>query len=210
MAVPALDHVVVATPDLDETVASFTAATGVAPEPGGSHPRHGTRNYLVSLGDSGYVELIGLDPQLQGPGVDPSIFGLDTLSRPKVATFAVHPRDADAAVAAAQELGAGIGPLDQGSRLRPDGTLLTWRLTRPLAADADGVIPFVIDWGASPSPAETVSARVELVRLAATHPSPASIGRVLKALGTELPIAEGPPGLDLIVKGPAGSWSPTA
>ncbi|MDQ8701765.1 VOC family protein [Streptomyces sp. LHD-70] len=40
---------VLATPDLDDTVAEVTAATGVAPAEGGRHLGYGTRNFLYGL-----------------------------------------------------------------------------------------------------------------------------------------------------------------
>jgi hypothetical protein len=59
-ALPArLDHLVLATPDLAATVADFTERTGIAPVAGGAHVGLGTRNYLVSLGGSRYLEIIG-------------------------------------------------------------------------------------------------------------------------------------------------------
>lgn len=137
MTIPThLDHIVVATPDLAGTVAAITAATGVAPEAGGVHPRFGTRNHLMTFGEGAYLEIIGLDPAVGTP--EQMVFGLDRVTAPIARTFAVHPSDPDAALAAAAAAGADLGPLGDGSRRAPDGTLLTWRLTRPLAADDSG------------------------------------------------------------------------
>ena len=208
MTIPThLDHIVVATPDLAGTVAAITAATGVTPEAGGVHPRFGTRNHLMTFGEGAYLEIIGLDPAVGTP--EQVVFGLDRVTAPVARTFAVHPADPDAALTAAAAAGADLGPLGDGSRRAPDGTLLTWRLTRPLAADDSGVIPFVIDWGATPSPAGTIGARVDLVVFELTHPDPDALGPQLAALGTDVRVVrDDVPGLTLAIAGPGGTWTP--
>ena len=81
MPIPSdLDHLVYAVPDLAAGVAAITALLGVAPSPGGPHPGLGTRNFLVSLGESCYLEIIGPDPEQPQPS-RPRPFGLDRLSR---------------------------------------------------------------------------------------------------------------------------------
>ena len=60
---PSLDHLVYAVPDLDVATREITAATGVAPTEGGRHLRRGTRNVLVGLGETSYLEIIGRDPE---------------------------------------------------------------------------------------------------------------------------------------------------
>lgn len=109
MPVPHLDHIVVATTDLPTTVVQFEAATGIRPEPGGVHPDHGTRNSLVSLGNGAYLEMIGIDPELPPPPGDERVFDLHLVTRPKVATWAVHPPDPEASIkkAAARNLDLG-------------------------------------------------------------------------------------------------------
>ena len=58
-----LDHIVLATSDLERTKAQFEQLTGVSPAYGGAHVGRGTCNYLVSLGGTQYLEIIGLDPE---------------------------------------------------------------------------------------------------------------------------------------------------
>ncbi len=57
-----LDHILWATPDLDQGCAEFSAASGVIPAGGGSHAGFGTRNRLTSLGEGLYFEVISVDP----------------------------------------------------------------------------------------------------------------------------------------------------
>lgn len=57
----ALDHLILAAPDLERTVAWLEEGLGIRLAPGGSHPTAGTRNFLLGLGDSAYLEVLGPD-----------------------------------------------------------------------------------------------------------------------------------------------------
>ncbi|NLE97212.1 MAG: VOC family protein [Propionibacterium sp.] len=202
-----LDHIVVATPDLAGTVAAFEAATGVAPELGGVHPDFGTRNHLVTFGGGAYLEIIGLDPGAEVTDAR-RVFNLHRVTEPKVSTFAIHPADPQAAIDAARALDVDLGELSDGRRRDTAGTMLTWRLTSPLSAEETGVIPFLIDWGETPSPADTVGAAAELVDFAVLHPDPAWVEARYAALGTEVDVRPADqPSLTLTVAGPSGTWT---
>ncbi|MFI9612298.1 VOC family protein [Streptomyces sp. NPDC052023] len=198
-----LDHLVLATPDLAATVAEFTRRTGVTPVAGGSHVDLGTRNYLVGLGGTGYLEIIGPDPEQSTPG-GPGPFGVDELPTPRTLTWAISPPDLDAAVAAARARGYDPGAPQAMSRRAPDGTVLRWRLTDGAAAHPSGLVPFLIDWGATRHPTATGLPVTPLLSLAATAPDPAEIRPLLAALDTELPLGKGPVGLSFTVDTPRG------
>src|SRR5262249_11322359 len=57
-----VDHLAYATPDLEKGVAEIERLLGVRATPGGQHPGRGTRNALVSLGPTSYLEIVGPDP----------------------------------------------------------------------------------------------------------------------------------------------------
>ncbi|KAB1150056.1 VOC family protein [Streptomyces luteolifulvus] len=203
-AIPAhLDHLVLATPDLAATVADFTRRTGVAPAPGGTHVGLGTRNHLVSLGGSSYLEILGPDPEQSAPGV-PRPFGVDDLALPRTVTWAISPPDLDAAVAAARALGYDPGPVHPMRRRRPDGTLLEWRLTDGDTAHPSGLVPFLIDWGTSLHPSASGLPVTPLLALSGTAPEPDEIRPLLHAVGTDLTLTAGPVGLSFTVDTPLG------
>ncbi|MGW2234319.1 VOC family protein [Streptomyces sp. NPDC001759] len=203
-AIPAhLDHLVLATPDLAATVADFTRRTGVPPAPGGAHVGLGTRNFLVSLGGSSYLEIIGPDPEQAEPD-GPRPFTVDELAAARTVTWAVSPPDLDAAVMSARARGYDPGDIRPMSRRRPDGTLLRWRLTDGDTQHPSGLVPFLIDWGSAVHPSASGLPVTPLLRLSASAPDPAELRPLLAAVGAELPLTEGPVALTFTVDTPRG------
>ncbi|MFJ2604012.1 MULTISPECIES: VOC family protein [unclassified Streptomyces] len=202
-AIPALlDHLVLATPDLAATVAEFTRRTGVTPAPGGAHVGFGTRNHLVSLGGSRYLEIVGPDPEQPEPdGRRP--FDVDALAGARTATWAISPPDLDAAVAAARARGYDPGDIRPMSRRRPDGVLLEWRLTDGDTAHPSGLVPFLIDWRGAAHPASGLPV-APLLELTVTSPEPAEIQALLATLDVRLDVRKGPVALSFTVDTPRG------
>lgn len=188
MTDPRLDHLVYAVPDLLRGVADFAERTGVAPAVGGRHPG-GTANYLVGFGETSYLEIIGPDPEAAA-GLQRPIFDLETLSEPRLITWAVRSADLDKSVRQARERGYDPGDIEPLSRRTPDGTLLEWRLTRREDPEPVRPVPFLIDWGGTARPAGLP--RVGLSAFSAVHPNPGALRRDLAALGVELEVTEGP------------------
>ncbi|MCP2167348.1 VOC family protein [Goodfellowiella coeruleoviolacea] len=202
---PRLDHLVYAVTDLEAAVAEFAERTGVSPVEGGRHLGRGTRNHLVGLGPTSYLEIIGPDRDNPPEPATAVPFGLDRLTAPKLVTWAVRPADIEAAVVAARQAGADHGPVQPMSRRTPDGALLEWRLASTHPAPLAGITPFLIDWGDTPHPASTGLPRVELAALHATHPDPAAVRRVSDALGITLDVTAGPVGLRAVLVTPRGT-----
>jgi glyoxalase-like protein len=83
LALPAkIDHIVYATPDLDQGIREIEDKLGVKATLGGQHPGRGTRNALISLGPSTYLEIFAPDPGQPAPK-QPRAFGLDNLKNSK-------------------------------------------------------------------------------------------------------------------------------
>ncbi|KAB2347477.1 VOC family protein [Actinomadura rudentiformis] len=194
-----LDHLVYATPDLKAAVSDIAARTGVTPVEGGPHPGLGTRNHLLGLGGNAYLEVIGPDPDQADPE-GPRPFGIDDLTAPALVAWAAGTTELDASVERARAAGHDPGPSAGMSRLRPDGELLSWRLTPPRT----GVLPFLIDWGETDHPAGALPV-VPLLSFEAVHPDPESVRGALAALGARLTVRKGP-GIALIARldGPVG------
>ncbi|MEV5146394.1 VOC family protein [Streptomyces sp. NPDC052727] len=200
---PLLDHLVLATPDLDATVTEFTRRTGVTPAPGGVHLGLGTRNHLVGLGGRSYLEILGPDPE-QPEQAGPRPFGVDRLTQPTVLTWAISPSDLDAAITGARARGHDPGPVRPMSRRTPDGTLLRWRLTDAGPGQTESLLPFLIDWGDSPHPADSGLPVTPLLAVSASAPDPERVRGALAALGTSLTLTPGPFALSFTVDTPHG------
>jgi len=79
--------------------------------------------------------------------------------------------------------GVPYGKLKPGSRHRPNGVQVSWRFTDPSKAVADGVVPFIIDWGDTPHPSQSAAKGATLISLRAEHPNPQYAERLLLAVG---------------------------
>lgn len=199
-----IDHIVYATADLNAGIDSVEKLTGVRATPGGQHPGRGTRNALIALGPTSYLEIIGPDPDQPAP-LRPRPFGIDGLKAPWLARWVVKAQNLEQLAAEASRKGIQLGEVKGGKRQRPDGVLLTWRYTDPLVDLADGLVPFFIDWGDSPHPAATAPKGLTLIALRGEHPDATRVGKVLTQLGLDLPLRTGPaPALIATIDGPRG------
>jgi len=186
-----LDHLVYAVPDLEEGIDDLEGTLGVRAAPGGRHLGEGTRNALIGLGPDSYIEILA--PDSSQPSLDrPLWLGVEGLSRPRLTAWAIKASSLEAARDRARAAGVRLGPVAAGNRKRPDGTLLSWEFTDPHVVVAEGLVPFLIDWGGSTHPAASAPGGVSLTALRAEHPNPAGVRALVRALGLNLPVTKGP------------------
>lgn len=206
---PELDHLIFAAADLDAGVAHIEALTGARAVAGGPHPGVGTHNALLTFDDVTYFEVIAIDPGQPEPD-RPRPFGLDDGAGPRLAGYAIHPAAGETIAEVVEVLraaGHDPGPVTSMSRVRPDGVELAWRLTRGAVTNVPAPLPFVIDWGETPSPARSVPSMGTLTELRVHHPdagSRATVEAVARAIGGGLTVAEGPARLTAVVESAAG------
>ena len=115
-----LDHVLIAVADLDAAAQEVEARFGLASVEGGRHRGLGTANRIVPLGET-YLELVAVvdDTEAAGSGFGSWVAGGDL---PRLLGWCVRTDDLDE-VAGRLSL-----EIADGSRARPDGTILTWRM----------------------------------------------------------------------------------
>ena len=199
-----VDHLVYTTPDLQVGIDAIEELLGIRATPGGRHPGMGTRNALVALGPSTYLEIIGPDPDQPKPA-GPRRFGIDDLTAPRLLTWVAKGTELDSFADRARREGVKLGAVISGSRKRPDGLVLSWRYTDPNTVIADRLIPYFIDWGSSPHPAVTAAKGASLVALRAEHPEAVQVEKMLRQLGLDLPVQPGPrPALIATIDGRKG------
>ena len=199
-----VDHLVYATPDLNRGIDEIEKLLGVRATAGGQHPGVGTRNALVALGPTTYLEIIAPDPEQPPPKV-PRPFGLDGLKESRLVAWFVTGRDLERLRREAVSKGVPLGEVKSGNRRRPDGVQLSWQFTDPWELVADGIVPLFIDWGDSPHPARTAVKGATLVSLRAEHPDVRGVRRMLRHLGLDLPVKRVQrPALIAVIEGARG------
>lgn len=185
-----IDHLVYASPDLQQGIDHIEALTGVKAVNGGAHPQWGTANALLSLGAAVYLEIIGPDPAQPGYTGE-RVFRIDEINQPTLVTWAARRSGLEQLSGQLLPNGARVGMAFPASRQRPDGQRLEWILTDPREMVADGLLPFFIDWLGSPHPAADAPAGVTLTDFTLEHPDPIELQLLLNHLELELPISAG-------------------
>jgi hypothetical protein len=184
-----LDHILWAAPDLGAGEKIIEKLTGVAPARGGSHPGFGMRNSLMGLDAGIYFEVISPDPAQDLEGNRGG--RIAALSRPGIMTFAIRSDDLDSLSDAARREGLSLEKPVAMHRNRPDGVRLDWTIL-PLEDSRFGeAIPFVIDWGSSPHPSESVPAGCQLRSFTVVHPEADELARLYSALDVPVPVKRG-------------------
>lgn len=186
-----VDHLVYGAPDLEKAVEILDRLLGVRAAAGGSHAGEGTRNALLALGPSAYLEILAPDREQPAPP-RPRWFGLDALRSPRLVAWAANAPDLEGLAARARREGIALPPVVAGSRRRPDGSRLAWRFTDPHHLPEGSVLPFFLDWGDSPHPAASAPYGARLTGLRAEHPDAAGVRDALSRLGVPLSVAEAP------------------
>jgi hypothetical protein len=129
------------------------------------------------------------------------------LEEAHIITWAAATQDLDAAVERAKNSGYDPGTAIEVARETPEGERLTWRLTMSGNFSADGLVPFLIDWGSSPHPSKTSEAVCSIEGFSATHPDPDLVRGMLNQLGVSLDVELGEePRLRASIVGPDGSF----
>jgi hypothetical protein len=195
-----VDHFMYAVPDLDDGIAWATAVFGAAPAYGGEHVGLGTRNALLSLGDS-YLEIIAPDPAQTLTGT----FGetLANLSAPGLASWAARGALGPVRDALAARGIASRGP-QRTQRQTAQGELLAWELLFPVARPGAPRLPFFIDWLDCPHPSVTAPAGGSLESFTLSSPEPEALAEILESLRLAVPVSAGNAGLQVTVKGKRG------
>jgi hypothetical protein len=199
------DHLVVAAPTLASGAEWVERLLGVAPGPGGAHPRMGTHNRLLKLGESAFLEVIAPDPAAPHPG-RPRWFGLDEMNASREPRLAAWVARTDDLHGVSDDMLAVPGPIETMTRGARE-----WLITIP--ADGrpprGGALPMLIEWQSprTPAGAGLPEAGCALAALGLRHPEPASVEAWLRRAGfaDRVAIEAGEPGLWADVVTPAGT-----
>jgi hypothetical protein len=186
-----LDHVLIAVDDLEAAAKEVAERYGLASVEGGRHQGFGTANRIVPLGAT-YLELVAVVDDAEAA---PSVFGswVGGGERPRLLGWCLRTDDLDA-VAARLSL-----TIADGSRARPDGALLRWRMAGLERSADEPSLPFFIEWEVGtpyPGGALAQSATIDEVRL---QGDPDRIEEWLGGADVPISVTEGRPALRSIV-----------
>jgi len=202
-----IDHLVITAPSLETGAEFVRQALGVSPQPGGEHPRMGTHNLLLRLGDPLYLEVIAPNPETPAPE-RPRWFGLDQLSvdsNPTLSSWVVRTTRIQTLSSECSEPLGEIEPMSRGT--------LDWLITIPAdgVVPLNGVAPALIEWQTDRHPSADMPERgLSLSLLEIFHPQPARVMRLLTSLGLADQVSvlgtigNGPPHLVAHINTPQG------
>ncbi|MDA1205194.1 MAG: VOC family protein [Cyanobacteria bacterium] len=202
-----IDHITIVSPSLSAGSDLVEEHLGVRPQPGGEHPRMGTHNLLLRLGEATFLEVISVNPLAPKPS-RPRWFELDQMAidaAPRLGCWVARTDDIRASLSQATEHLGSPEPMSRGSldwhiSISEDGSL-------PLG----GTAPALIQWKASAHPAASMQDKgCSLIKLELLHPEPARLNALLGSLHFSEPkallrVTEAPvPGLVAYINTPHG------
>lgn len=180
---------------------------GVVPQQGGEHPRMGTHNLLLPLGETIFLEVIAINPDAPPPE-RPRWFQLDRVtsaSKPFLSCWVARTEDIGSSLGASTEDLGPAEPMTRGD--------LEWLISIPGdgSLPLGGAAPALIQWKTGIHPASRMQEKgCRLVELKLLHPEPKRLQSLLTSLqfggsGPVLSIAEASaPALVACIRTPAG------
>ncbi|MEQ9270135.1 VOC family protein [Marinobacter salarius] len=185
-----LDHLVLTVPDARGVVESLEEVLGADFEYGGVHPRLGTENYLLAIGELVYLEVLA--PRSGNPGLLPFAAALRGQGSPDLPAFAVSSDNIEALKERLEKLSINTAAITRSSRRTSSGALLEWKGMYILSEEYKGLVPFAIEWVANYHPTHSLVRVANLVSLNVTHPNPEGLRNIYDAIGLSVPVYFGP------------------
>ena len=172
------DHIAVFARTLEEGAAHIKRCLGIDMPTGGAHPRMGTHNLLLSLGENSFLEVIAIDPQAPAPQ-RARWFGLDTFdAEPVLGTWVLGTDDLHTEAARSPSASGPVIEMTRGA--------LNWLICVPQdgSMPLDGAFPTLIEWPKGPHPAvRMIDLGCRLKSLVIEHPQ---ADQILAQIGDRL------------------------
>lgn len=143
------DHIVITAKDPASAAEAYAAKHQVKTVEGGRHEKWGTYNHLAYFANDSYIEWIGIFDKAVAessgfPLMHQIVHALEQ-GREEPVQIALRTYDMDHMVQHFQDFSVRYtGPVF-GSRQKPDGSMLNWRMLFP--ETESGFLPFLIEWG---------------------------------------------------------------
>ena len=204
----AIDHIVYAVSNLEETINYFNTTHGLNPTIGGRHITKGTKNALLNLGAGCYLEIIAIDHDNQKINA-PRWMGVDLIKEAKVTRWSLKSDELEKDQVILLSHHADMGVIEEGQRETPDGSFLRWKMILPLAEPETELIPFMTDWSLSGfHPTDNLPQQCSLENIRFSAPDSDSKTQLcFNKFFDDLNIApHTEPKITLKIKGPKGSF----
>lgn len=174
-----IDHITITSPSLNKGSELVFESLGVRPQQGGEHPRMGTHNLLLRLGDSMFLEVIAINHAAPKP-LRPRWFDLDALpadAGPRLSCWVARTENIRETASASTEALGRPEPMSRGS--------LDWLISIPEdgSLPLGGAAPALIEWHAPAHPAAGMyDLGCFLMALELQHPEPLRVSGLLENL----------------------------
>ena len=195
-----IDHFMYGVPDLDQGVEWASDVFGIKPAYGGEHVGLGTRNALMSLGNT-YLEIIAPDPGQKLPGTLGEQFA--NLPSGGMVTWAL---EGALSSLSATLLDLGVpttGPIPT-QRQTAEGDMLVWELLFPKDSEHGMRFPFFIDWLECANPKDTNPVGGQFQTIEVTTPEGAKLQALMRAIDLDITIKSGDPQIAVVVESEKG------
>ena len=191
-----IDQFMFAVASLEAGTTSAEETFGVTPAYGGEHVGLGTRNTLLSLGDTD-LEIIVPDPEQDLI----RMFGekLSRLSEPALVAWAVQGDLNEISVRLSANGMQRVGP-NRTERKTGVGDLLVWELFFPIAGSHGARMPFFIDRLDCPHPAAMNPDVGTFKSIRLRSPDSSGLSRALESVDLEIEVTEGKPAITVEIE----------
>ena len=174
-----IDHITITAPTIEAGAELVKKSLGVIPQKGGEHPRMGTHNLLLRLGEDVFLEVISCNPFAEKPK-RPRWFALDDINKntpAKLKTWVARTEDIHCTLDVCSESLGEIEPMSRGET--------NWLITIP----EDGSLPInegapaLIQWQVKSHPAANLNDYgLSLIKLQIYNPEAERISKLLNSI----------------------------
>jgi len=183
-----IDHIVYAVPDFDKAIEDLEEKLGVRPVTGGKHLLHGTKNALVNLGNTCYLEILAPDSENKEFKGE-RWMGVDLITESKFTRWAIKSIQIEKESEILRKYEQNRGQISGGERKTPEGESLSWKMTLPFSRPEVDIIPFITDWSSSAfHPTEKLNVCCQLYGLELFHPDSEHVQLVLNQLNVDIEV----------------------
>lgn len=145
-----LDHIVIATPDMNEIISQYGNQFAIKAVKGGVHEEWGTYNYLSFFSNNGYLEFLGIDniekaKDSENPLIQHLVYVIEENINGAF-QFALRTKQLDKYVNHFEKNNITYKGPFSAQREKPDGTTLKWRMLFPDYNYKNETLPFLIEW----------------------------------------------------------------